>query len=137
MRDYLRRIIELSALIYCKQVRIQGLWSSVTYPGVSYEERVQSTRDLNNHSDKILKIIELEKEVEKMTEEMKERQSIIKEASAKLENEEIARVISLRYIELKSWEEIAKTINKSTRWAMKLHNKGIKKLKEIVDFTSN
>lgn len=137
MRDYLKRIIELSALIYCKKVRIQGLWSSVTYPGVSYEERVQSTRDFNKHSDKIIKIIELEKEVEKMTKEMKERQNIVKEAAAKLENEEIARVITLRYIDLKNWEEIAKEIDKSTRWAMKLHSNGIKNLKKIIDFTSN
>lgn len=137
MRDYLKRIIELAALIYCKQVRIQGLWSSVTYPGISYEERVQSTRDFNKHSDKILKIIELEEEVEKMAKEMTERQNVVKEAAAKLENEEIARVITLRYIDLKSWDEIAKEIEKSTRWAMKLHSKGIKNLKEIVDFTSN
>ncbi len=131
--DYLKGIKELDALIYCKKVRIQGMWSSVTYPGVSYEPRVQSSKNFNKQSDDICKIIELEKEVEEMQTEMKQRQEVIRKALNEFTNEAMTRVIILRYIEFKDWNEIASEIGCSRRWVMELHKKAIRKLSESLE----
>ena len=133
VRDYLKGIKELDALIYCKQIRIKEMWSSVTYPGVNYEPRVQTSKNFNKRTDDICKIIELEKEVEEMQTDMKERQTAVKKAVSEFSNEAMARVIILRYVEFKDWNEIANKIGCSKRWVMELHKKAIKKMSESIE----
>ena len=128
VREYLKEIKELDALIYCKKLRIQGLWSSITYPGISYDFKVQSSKKFDKHCETICKITEIEEEIKQMEKELNRRKQEVEQAIKKLDHEEMAQVIRKRYIELKSWEEITNEIGHSKRWIMELHRKAMKKL---------
>lgn len=135
LKEWLSEIKKLDTLISLKQMRIEELWSVATYPGVSYEPRVQSSPNFNKRTDTICKIIEIEAEIKQMQAELKKRQNEIREVLNQFEDEKTAKVIYLRYIEFKDWNYISKEIGYSRRWTMKLHNKGLKNLSFLLQFT--
>lgn len=128
VREYLREIRELDGLIYCKKLRIQGIWSSITYPGISYEIKVQSSRKFDQHCEAICKISEIEEEIKEIEEELYRRKQVVERAAKDLDNEDMVQVIRKRYIELKSWDVIANEIGHSKRWIFELHSKAIRKM---------
>lgn len=128
IRDWLKQIREFDIIIQNKKERVRELWSNATYPGVSYDIRVQSSKNFNKQTDIICKIIELENEIDMLTIELKRRQKQIVQESEKLENKDMAKVLVDRYVKMKPWNEIAKELECTNRWAIELHNRAIKKM---------
>lgn len=128
IRDWLKQIREFDMMIQDKKERIKELWCKATYPGVSYDIRVQSSKNFNKQTDIIGKIIELEQEIDMLTIELNRRQKQVQEESEKLENKDMAKVLVDRYINMKPWNIIAKELDCTTRWAIELHNRAIKKM---------
>lgn len=127
VREWLKQIKEFETIIQDKKTRIKELWSAATYPGVSYSIRVQSSKNYNKQTDIIDKIIELEKEIDMLTIELQRRKKLIKKEAKKLD-ENMAKVLIDRYIENKTWDDIAKELECSKRWAMALHKKAIQNM---------
>ena len=126
----LEQIKELETKIQQKQHKMMELWCSVTYPGVSYEMKVQATKDNNKHSDDICKIIDLEHEIKRLLDEQIKILKELNEAIKVLEPIE-AKIIQLRYVKFKTWDDIADEIGKSRRWTHELHKKALKKLQML------
>ena len=136
IKEWLKELKIIDTLIFEKRQEMLSMWNSVTYSGVSYGERVQSTRNLNRHSDMICDIIDLEREIKDLENELKERQKLLLEKASTLENETQAKIIKLRYIDFKGWLDIAEELGKSKRWCLKLHKDAIEKLSYLLKFTS-
>lgn len=132
--EYSKELKKLEKLINFKKEQIQELWCSVTYSGISYEPRVQSSKDFSSHSDKIDKIIILEQEIKLLEKDLQEKKNRVRKIVDKLEGQQ-KEIITLRYIELKSWNTIAEEMKCSTRWVMEIHRKALIKMCELMDFT--
>lgn len=128
VRTYLKEIWDYDKLIKIKKEKIQILWSSAMYSGISYEERVQSSRKLNTKTDTIDRIIILENEIKELQQEIHKRQCEIRKAASELDDVNMVKVIILRYIELKPWDNIAEELSCSRRWVMELHNRALSKI---------
>lgn len=136
IKEWLKELKDLDTLIFEKRQEMLRMWEAVTYSGVSYGERVQSTRNLNKRSDMICDIIDLEREIKDLENELKKKQTILIEKASTLENETQVKIIQLRYIEFKGWLDIAEELGKSKRWCLKLHKDAIEKLSYLLKFTS-
>lgn len=128
VRTYLKEIRDFDKLIKIKKEKIQILWSSAMYSGISYEERVQSSRKLHNNTDTIDRIIMLENEIKDLQNEIHKRQCEIRKATSELDDVNMVKVLILRYIELKPWDNIAEELSCSRRWVMELHNRALGKI---------
>lgn len=126
--EHLKEIKEIDLLIRYKQARIKELWDSAVYTGVSYEPRVQSSRNFDKRSDTICKIIELEEDIKELQEEMQQMKAEAIEAAKGLNDENQEQVIVQRYVEFKSWNEIATNLGCSRRWILELNRRALKKL---------
>ena len=136
IKEWLKELKDLDTLIFEKRQEMLRMWEAVTYSGVSYGERVQSTRNLNKRSDMICDIIDLEREIKGLENELKEKQAILMAQASTLENETQVKIIKLRYVDFKGWLDIAEELGKSKRWCLKLHKDAIEKLSYLLKFTS-
>lgn len=73
-------------------------------------------------------IIALEEDIRKEIADIKINRSLAKEAIMLLDDYRYRTVLEMRYVNNAPWDEIAWTLDFSTRWVLRLHNKALKAL---------
>lgn len=128
-KEELRELRHLDILINTKQSQIDDLRAKVRYlQATDYgRDRVQ-TSNKNTIEDLILKICDLEIEIEKDIDLL-----IDKKKNAILEINSIndlryRTILELRYLKSKKWEEIAVETGYEYSWVLRLHGEALKKL---------
>lgn len=86
-----------------------------------------------DRSDRILKLVELEEELEGRVVSLYIEETNLVLALAELEREEYATVLTLRYLEGKTWDEVADEMECSKRACYGYQGQALKELNEILD----
>ena len=130
-KEELRELRHLDILINTKQSQIDDLRAKIRYlQATDYgRDRVQ-TSNKNTIEDLILKICDLEIEIEKDIDLL-----IDKKKNAILEINSIndlryRTILELRYIKSKKWEEIAVVTGYEYSWVLRLHGEALKKISD-------
>lgn len=132
VKEYLLQIKRVNCLIELKQKEIESLHAALGYKAVSYDaERVQGGKKTDK-TDLICKIIDYEHEIICFIDNLIDLKKRISEELNKLDNEELIKLLYLRYFEFKSWEEIAINMNYSYRWILRLHGKALFEFDKII-----
>lgn len=86
---------------------------------------IRSSNRLDN-SDYIVKFIDLARHCSQLADEAEEKKEEILSAIKQLPNHDYREVLSLHYIDGKSFREIAQLLGYSLEWVWKLHSKALK-----------
>lgn len=132
-KEYLLQITKLEHKIYCMKIRSEEYdRMSLTIPGPSYGEKIGSNPNRNTDAPFIkwiYKKIEIDEEIVKLEEKLKNLKSEAILKIEELENENFKTILVKRYIEGQSWEVIASTLFISKRTAIRWHDAALKLLK--------
>lgn len=131
IKKYLQSIKRLDTIINSKIEILDMLRQlSNSINGFNENEKVQSSKNNDRMSDIISKIIDLEKEINKDIDRFvdiyKKAESII----GKVENDDCRTLLVLRYLNFRTWEEIAEEMNYSVRHIYRLHGEVLSYLKD-------
>lgn len=78
--------------------------------------------------DKVLKIVELEEELEELKVKRDKAIVEIREVINKLDDDVLRKLMELRYIECMGWKDIAEIMGYSNKYIFDIRNKALKKI---------
>lgn len=126
-KEYLNRAYEIKSEVNRKNRQIERLKSSAASISVNpIAEKVMSSPSENSSVAYFIDMaLDLEKEVSALTKDLHIAYASIRSIIAMLDDEEIAMLLTLRYVEFYSWKRISKTMNFSESTVFRLHLKGL------------
>lgn len=98
------------------------------------EEKVQTSK-VNNADYAILKCIEYSEQITEKLGELYATKIEISETISRVDDGKSRALLRMRYLEYKSWGEIANEMDYSTRSAHYIHNKALEEVKDIIAHT--
>ena len=127
-REYLSEVQRLQTVIEQKQERIKEIRESVsTVRAVRFDlEKVQGGGHTDKIGEAVVKIVDLEKEVENDIVNLVYRQHHITNQIHKVDNLNYMKILYKRYIEGKDFQTIANEIPLTYEYALNLHGKALK-----------
>lgn len=132
VKEYLLQIKRINCLIELKQKEIESLHRALDVKAVSYDDVKVQRGGATDRTDLICKIIDYEREIVRSIDNLIDLKKRISEELNKLDNEELIKLLYLRYFEFKSWEEIAIDMGYSYRWILRLHGKALLEFDKII-----
>lgn len=126
-KEYLSQISRLNRVIENKLVELRQLKElSYGIPGTrTSEEKVQTTPNHDKIGTAYAKIDELERNLDKAIDQyVNKKNEIIKQIDS-MEDETLYTILFSRYIEKKTFEQIATEVNYSYRQVTRLHGKAL------------
>lgn len=132
-KDWLRRgwqiDQEINSLLRTKQETRDRL-TSVTagYDG----ESVQGTRDPHKYD----RLAELDEKIDRRIDQLVAVKQEIMDAIAQVEDSRYRTLLTERYMEFKTWEQIAVDMNYTWRRVMQLHGEALNSIGQVVDMIS-
>ena len=129
-QEYLSQIAKLKHKIEKMQERIEEYRSLAQSPATAgMGERVKGSPSGEAPFVKwVYKIIELEKEIEKLQDELQTLQAKVITAIELLENEDYKMLLVLRYVQCLTWDTIQARLNISEATARRWHKASLEKL---------
>ena len=113
-----------------QKLELEGLAMSVT---VSTDgERVQSSGRKDRMAELAVKIADAEREIVEQRTQAFHKLREIEGAIKTVPDGRQQRILHMRYIERKKWEEIAVILGIDYRWTLRLHGKALLKIQEII-----
>ncbi len=105
-----------------------------------YEQEIDSLRDDEikgkgiKVENKTIKLIGIKKDIELYNIKLISIKKDIAYIINKLQDEILKKLLSLRYLKFKKWEDIAHILNYSHKYVFKLHNKCLIEIAQYIDF---
>lgn len=132
VKEYLMQIRKIDYQIKAKQQQIEEIRSKLL-PGLNYESdgSVNSSVNTKHNEQLILRIVELEDEINEDLSSLVRRKQEIMSTIDQLEDSRQIAVLYKRYVECKGWNTIAKETGYSKAQVYRIHNDGIGKIKII------
>lgn len=125
-KHYLRQIRRLDDIINAKleQIELLRTMSTKVTTNIS-DERVQTSGTSDKVGSSIVKIIDLENEINDSIDELIDLKREVLRKIEQIENDDYKLLITLKYLNFKSWEEIAVEMNYSYRHVTRLHGSAL------------
>ncbi|MCC8073683.1 MAG: flagellar biosynthesis protein FliA [Clostridiales bacterium] len=143
-KEYLRQAFLFNENIKSKMTELESYRElSFSISGSNLNERVNLSRQTSALYEKYLvKIIDLEKQIEKDNLILSDIRLAIDKEIDKLDDINERLVLRYRYLMFDSWDEVAKKLNYSKRWTLRIHDIAIldfetmvkEKNIELIDF---
>lgn len=131
-KEYLLQIKRLDSLIKNKMFELDKLKSESVCKASSYGERVQTTFDPNSKEKMLTTILSLEKELSKDIEYYISVKNEIIKTIDELESSNEIDVLYKKYVQFKTWEQIAVEMNYTFRNVLIIHGKALKNLQKLI-----
>lgn len=132
-KEYLQQVRNADIAIKDKMEELAGLRALATNISVVNEgERVQSSESQDKMADTMCKIADLEMEIQAEIEKLLSLKRRIRKVIGQVSEPTLMSVLHKRYLQYKSWEEIAVEMNFTYRWCIKLHGKALQEVGEII-----
>ncbi len=133
-KQQLKQIKWLDKVIKSKTDQLENLRSIVfSVSGNSGDEKVQTSKRRDKIGDIIPKIMDLEKELNNHIKKFIDLKSEITKKIDELPDMEYRLVLMLRYLDFKTWEEIAELMNYSRQWVTKIHGRALNSLQKLLE----
>ena len=132
-KQYLKQIERLEKQIQNKLAEIYQLKTMACSVTVSNSdgERVQTSTDKDRLGSTVAKIVDLEKETDRLVDEFVDKRNHIIGQIDSMENADYYNVLSLRYVSRNTFEDIAEKTNFSIRQVFKLHGRALQEFEKI------
>lgn len=131
-KQYLSQIERLDKMIQNKLSEIYQLKTMACSVTVSNEkERVQTSSDKDRLGSTVAKIVDLEKETDRLVDRFIDKRSHIISQVDGLDNIDYYHVLSMRYVARNTFEEIAKKTNWSIRKVFSIHGEALKEFERL------
>lgn len=131
-KQYLSQIERLDKMIQNKLSEIYQLKTMACSVTVSNEkERVQTSSDKDRLGSTVAKIVDLEKETDRLVDRFIDKRSHIISQIDGLDNIDYYHVLSMRYVARNTFEEIAKKTNWSIRKVFSIHGDALKEFERL------
>lgn len=128
-KAYLSQSLRLNQRINSKLEQIQSLWELAT-KCTPFLTRMPKTpnQDGSLMADTVLKIIDLEKELQKDIDRLVDLKKEIMAVVMAVDNMECQTLLEQRYLCFKSWEQIAVDMGYNVRHVYRLHDEALQKV---------
>lgn len=131
-KQYLSQIERLDKMIQNKLSEIYQLKTMACSITVSNEnERVQTSTDKDRLGSVVSKIVDLEKETDRLVDSFIDKRNHIISQIDGLDNIDYYHVLSMRYVGRNTFEEIAKNTNWSIRKVFSIHGEALKEFENL------
>lgn len=131
-KQYLSQIERLDKMIQNKLSEIYQLKTMACSVTVSNDsERVQTSSDKDRLGSTVAKIVDLEKETDRLVDRFIDKRSHIISQVDGLDNIDYYHVLSMRYVARNTFEEIAKKTNWSIRKVFSIHGEALKEFERL------
>ena len=135
-KDYLSQAYKLNHRIDCKLRQTENLRDLATRATASiHAERVSGTKQRSPMENAIVKLIDLEYEINSDIDSLVDMKREIAVVISKLSSPSHKILLELRYLEGKTWDEIAKAMDYDLRWIYRLHGKALKEIEVQISDT--
>jgi len=126
-KEYLSQVFIINKRINSKLQQVSSLKSLALRVNSTFEkDKVSKTRKQSPMEDAIVKIIDLENEINTDIDELIDMKKNIAGEISLLTDENSKMVLELRYVALMKWEEIAAATGYDLRWVYRIHKRAIK-----------
>ena len=133
-KEYLMRLIVMDDAINRKQQRLETLRSVALNTSPNYStEVVQRTREKNPLEKIMVKVIDLDREIDSDIDALVDLKAEVWEQLDKMEDEVQKTILWLRYAERKTWSNIAAAVYFTSRYVYKLHGRALENLDKILN----
>lgn len=125
-KDYLRQIERLDRMIQNKLSEIYQLKTMACSVTVSNEgERVQTSGDKDRLGATVAKIVDLERETDRLVDSFVSKRNHVIEQIDGIQNTDFYHVLSMRYVGKETFESISQKTNWSIRKVFKIHGEAL------------
>lgn len=132
VKEYLSQAIWLNQRINRKLEQANSLRTLASKVTTTFgEERVQSTKNQSPMEEIIVKLVDLENEVNEDIDQLIKLKAEIVETINKVDDPIYQLVLQIRYIDGKTWEEVAKSIGYDRRTIFRIHGKALKEIEKL------
>lgn len=133
VKQYLRQIWRLDNIINAKLDQVTELRSLAEK--ITSQPRHDATQVVGGSdriSDIVSKIVDLETEINKSIDELIDLKQEIMALIDSMPNDDYKLLLTLRYLNYKTWEEIAVEMNYTYRWIHVLHGRALAEFEKIL-----
>lgn len=128
-KEYMEQARYLDMQINSKIEQVRTLNELATKVTTVYSDMPHSpNRNTGRMEETIAKIIDLESEIDRDIDALVDLKQEVKTAISKIEDEKCRVLLELRYINQKSWEEIANQLGYDLRYIHKIHGRALQKI---------
>ena len=133
-KEYLMQIRKIDYQIKAKQQQIDDIRAKL-YPGISYESdgSVRSRVNVKRTEQLILRIVELEDEINEDLSSLVHMKQEIMNVIDQLDDAREIAVLYKRYVECKGWNTIAKETDYSKAQVYRIHSVSIEKIEKVLE----
>ena len=128
-QEYLRHTRQLDIRIDSKLERISHLRDMTTKVTSMLSDMPKSKNGSKSaFEDTIIKIVDLEREINQEIDSLVNLKASMQEAIQEIQDPDQRFVLELRYLNYKTWDEVAKSMGWTKRQVFRLHSEGLKNL---------
>lgn len=128
-KEYMEQARYLDMQINSKIEQVRTLNELATKVTTVYSDMPHSpNKNTGRMEETIAKIIDLENEINRDIDALVDLKQEVKTAVSKIEDEKYRVLLELRYINQKSWEEIANQLGYDLRYTHKIHGRALQKI---------
>ena len=132
IKEYLMQAYRIDQRINSKLEQIASLHDLATKATVTYSDMPRNpNRGKSKIEDAIIKIMELEEEINKDIDKLVDLKADITHLIKKLDSHEYQIILEQRYLSFKSWEQIAVDMGYSMQHTFRLHDKALRELSKF------
>lgn len=131
--EFMNRAYKFQACIESKLEQIAVLRSLTQKVTAALDgETVSHTRNVTSLQDSIIRLMEAEDELQQEIDQLLNVKAEISAMIAKLDSPDYRLVLEMRYLSLKTWEEISSDLHFSLRWTKSLHARALKAVDQLI-----
>ena len=128
-KEYLKQALYLDKRINSKLEQVENLNTLATKATSTLSDMPKSpNRNISRLEDTIVKIIDLQEEINKDIDKLVDLKREIANSIYKLDDKEEQTVLEKRYLCFDSWEQIAVDMNYSIQYCFNIHRKALGKI---------
>lgn len=133
-KDYLRQVPLLDSKIQSRLEELTNMRSNIFGTrAISYDsDPVQSSGVPDSMADAVAKYIDLEKEINESVDELIDLKHKIVGEIEQLSDPRHVRLLNLRYVQCKTFEQIAVDTNYSFRQVLRLHGSALQEFESVI-----
>ena len=129
VKEYFNQAYQLDARINSKIEQVSRLHELATKATSTLSDMPGSaTRNIHRMEDTIIKIIDLENEINKEIDRLVDLKTEMTRVISSVQNIEYQRLLELRYLCFRSWKQIADEMGYSKQHIFRLHNDALEKV---------
>ena len=133
-KEYLSQAYLLEQQVRSKMEQIESLKSLASCMSVDFtREPVSHTRNVSSMEDTVLKIMELNRELDDQIDALVDKKIEILRTLGQIRRVDYRLILEERYVSFHTWEEIAEDLRYSVRNLQRMHKNALQIVQGILD----